>query len=535
MPRKQREYKRRPGLKSASEVDAVHRSESRSKRLTAFTLSKSHRLAPIVPATPERVRAFDQSPDAHDIELAWDGHRLLVTRVGEDVRLQSEDYRQWSDTFPTLEYALRRLPSQRFVAEGWVCALGESRRPSFEALRSHVAGEKSAEVMLALTDLFQLEDEDLRSLPLSARKQRLGELVKGAPNTLVVSPPLAGRSEELLKSLAGLAVPGFIARPSDQPHPPASEHSAFVVTSSEQPVSWDRSLSAPTKISNPTKVLYPRDGFTKTDVARYYADIAPVLLPYLADRPVVAQRWPDGIDDFTWYQHRVPPRAPDYLRAVFIEGNRRFVIPNRDALMWVVNLAGLTLHGWASRVDTLGEPDWVVLDLDPGEKTRWEHTISVAVAVRRMLELLELPSVIKTSGQKGLHVMIPIAPGQTTLLAHELARRAAFMIARLMPDMASVELDKERRAGRLFLDHLQNYVGKSLVLPYSLRAADGAPVSTPLAWSEIGPGLDPSLFTLKTLRDRVDRVGDLAAPLLAGGALLAPAIAKLEAAMANSS
>ena len=189
-----------------------------------------------------------------------------------------------------------------------------------------------------------------------------------------------------------------------------------MVPSSEEPVRWDRSLSAPGKISNPKKVLYPRDGFTKTAISEYYADIAPVLLPYLEDRPIVAQRWPDGIDEFTWYQHRVPPRAPDYVRAVFIDGNRRILLPNRDALLWMVNLAALTLARLGESVGSLDQPDWVVIDLDPGEKTKWSETIEVALAVRRLLELVELESVVKTSGQKGLHVLIPIAKGQCPLL-----------------------------------------------------------------------------------------------------------------------
>src|SRR5262249_5927709 len=158
--------------------------------------------------------------------------------------------------------------------------------------------------------------------------------------------------------------------------------------------------------------------------------------------------------DFTWYQHRMPPRAPDYLRAVWIEGNRRIVIENKDALLWMVNQAALTFHGWASRTKSLQQPDWVVLDLDPGEKTTWEKMIEVALAIRKLLEMLELPSVVKTSGQKGLHVLVPIAPGQTPALAHDFARRASILIARLFPNDIALDPTTEKREGRLYLDHL---------------------------------------------------------------------------------
>ncbi len=472
------------------------------------------------------VDTIDESRDDFELELAWDGHRVLVSCVGEDMRFVSEDYRQWSDAFPTLPFVLRRLGVTTLALEGWICAMGTDGRPSFDALRAHVAREKSSDIVLALTDLFHLNGEDLAPLPLRERRARLAALLSDAPDALIFSASLEGSARELRASLARLSVPGFVARARGAPHSAASN--ALVVPSGVEPVRLERSLSAPVKITNKDKVLYPRDGVTKENVIAYYANVASVLLPYLDDRPVVLQRWPDGIDEFTWYQHRMPPRAPDYLRAVFIDGNRRIVIPNRDALLWMVNQAVLTLHGWASRVTCLGQPDWVVIDLDPGENTSWADTIAVALAVRRLLELCELESVIKTSGQKGLHVLVPLAPGQSPTIAHEFARRAAQMIARLLPDVVSLEVDKEKRKGRLFLDHLQNYVGKSLVLPYSLRAADGAPVSTPLEWSEVTESLDPRAFTLRTLRARLDKSGDLAEPLLTGTALLAPIVAKLD-------
>jgi bifunctional non-homologous end joining protein LigD len=248
----------------------------------------------------------------------------------------------------------------------------------------------------------------------------------------------------------------------------------------------------------------------------------------MKDRPIVGQRWPDGIDEFTWYQHRMPPRAPDYLRVVWIDGNRRICIENREALLWLANQAVLTFHAWSSRVATLQNPDWAIIDLDPGESTTWAQTIEVALAVRKLLELLELPSVPKTSGQKGIHILVPLAPGHNVVQAHELARRAARMVAKVLPHLVSLENGREDRGGRLFLDHLQNFVGKSLVLPYSLRAVDGAPVSTPLTWSEVTPSLDPRAFTLRTLRKRLDSFGDLAAPLTDGTADLTKVIARME-------
>src|SRR5207253_440056 len=150
------------------------------------------------------------------------------------------------------------------------------------------------------------------------------------------------------------------------------------------------------------------------------------------------------------YQHRVPPRAPDYMRAAWVEGVRRIVLENADALLWMVNQAGLTYHVFASRLSSLHEPDYAMIDLDPGARTTWwDELVEVALAVRSVLELLELPSVVKTSGQRGLHVLVPLAAGHTFEQAEELGRGIAELLVRLMPDMVTIENEKDKRGGRL--------------------------------------------------------------------------------------
>jgi bifunctional non-homologous end joining protein LigD len=242
---------------------------------------------------------------------------------------------------------------------------------------------------------------------------------------------------------------------------------------------------------------------------------------------VVGQRWPDGIDDFTWYQHRVPPRAPDYVKSVRIEGDRRLLVENADALAWMVNQAVLTFHGWASRVDSLDAPDWAIIDLDPGTSTSWEQLIEVANAVRALLELLEVPSLVKTSGQKGLHVLVPVGPGHSAAKCHEFSERVCKVVARLKPELVSLVAETGPRKGRLYLDCVQNYAGKSLVLPYSVRAVDGAPVSAPVSWAEVTPALDPKAFTLKTIRERLQAKGELFSGVLAGTLQLEPVLVRL--------
>lgn len=480
-------------------------------------------------ADEARIDRLCEEREAWIFELAWDGHRVTVARVDDDVRIVSADGRDWSATVPALLRALRALPTSPLVMEGHLCALDESGRPSFDALRRCVSDPKHGPVVLAAWDVLVVGADDLGAQPLEARRARLATILAAASPSLLLSESLDGDPRALLGRLRAIGVRGLVARPraSLDPAPTSPLEWWCLSTDAQKPVRWDRSLSPPASVTNRDKVLYPRDGLTKADVVAYYAHVAPVLLPYLRDRGVVAQRWPDGIDAFTWYQHRPPPRAPDYVRGFSFDGDRRLLLEDREALLWMVNQAALTFHGWTSRTRSVHEPDWAILDLDPGEATRWEQTIEVALAVRRLLELLELPSVPKTSGKKGLHVLVPLAPGHDMASAQSLARHVASLVARLAPDVVCLSAEPEERRGRLYLDHQQGYPGKTLVLPYALRDVDGAPVSTPLAWDEVTPRLDPGAFTLRTLARRLDRVGDLARPLLGPGVSIAAALARL--------
>jgi len=475
----------------------------------AFTLARRFTLAPILAGEGSDLAA-------HLIEPAWDGHRVLATRVGDDVRLASSDFRDWTATFPAAARGLAKLPAQSLALDGVLCVLTDGGAPSFDALRAQVAAGPSTAVLICW-DLLSVDGEDLRARPLAERRARLATLLAKAPSSVIASQALDGELERVLSVVRTLGMTGVVARPLG---------GAYDAPWRAWPrVDELRSLSPPPPLSNADKVLFPRDGITKRELVAYYRDVAPVMVRYLIDRPVVVQRWPDGIDEFDWYQHRVPPRAPDYMRAAWVDGVRRIVLENSDALLWMVNQAGLTYHVFASRLAALAEPDYAMIDLDPGDR---DDLIEVALAVRRVLELLDLPSVVKTSGQRGLHVLVPLAPGHSFDAAEQLGRGIAELLVRLMPDKVTIENEKEKRRGRLLVDHKQ-FLAKTLVAPYSLRAADGAPASTPIAWDEVTPALRPRDWNLRTLRARLDARGDLAAPLLSGTTQLDRALTQLRA------
>jgi DNA ligase D-like protein (predicted polymerase) len=448
-------------------------------------------------------------------EIAWDGHPVVVAKAGKEVRIFADDLREWTHVATNVALTVADLAVEALVVEGWLCVLDEAGRPNFEALRQRAATGKGPAPVLILSDVRYLQSVDLASLTLAHRRERLPAVI--AP--LIWSEPLTGELNEVLSRVAGLGLAGIIARHDGG--------GTLAISAPGRMIALRRPLSKPPKVTNAKKVLFPRDGITKGEDVEWYERVAPVLLPHLRDRFVVGQRWPDGIDDFTWYQHRPPPRAPDYLEAATIDGDRRLLVQNVDALLWLVNQAALTLHTWSSRVGSLMHPDWAVIDLDPGTNTSWPNLIEVATAVRRLLELLEVQSVVKTSGQKGVHVLVPLAAGQQLEDAQRFASGVCSMVASLLPALACLTHDEKDRRGRLFLDHLQNFRGKTLVAPYSLRAVDAAPVSTPIAWDEVTPSLQPKAFTRAAVLKRLEQHGDLFAKVLEGGAVLAALLARL--------
>jgi bifunctional non-homologous end joining protein LigD len=282
------------------------------------------------------------------------------------------------------------------------------------------------------------------------------------------------------------------------------------------------------KLANPDKVLFPKDGITKREVWDYYEAIAPHMIPHLMGRPLTMQRYPDGIDQEEWYQQNAPLKSPAFVRLVDTgprhENKQRIVCDNVDTLKWLANLAALTIHQWVSHVPpgattraaidhALALPDYVVLDLDPGHGP-WAHLVEVGHAVRTLLDALKLESFVKTSGKRGVHVLVPIAPGPTHDQATGFAEQVARAVAKVLPKIATVERMKDKRGGKLYVDYGQNGEGRTIVSPYTIRARDGAVVSTPITWDELTEDLDPTKFTIKSTLSRVAEKGDLLAGVL---------------------
>ncbi|MDH3569449.1 MAG: DNA ligase D [Gemmatimonadota bacterium] len=262
------------------------------------------------------------------------------------------------------------------------------------------------------------------------------------------------------------------------------------------------------QFTNLDKVFWPEDGYTKGDLIEYYRAIAPWMLPYLRDRPLVMTRFPDGIDGKSFFQKDAPDFAPDWLRTVRVRGDeserelRYFVCDDEASLLYIANLATIPVHVWASRVSDLGRPDWCILDLDPKEAP-FEHVVEVAQALHRLTDEIALPAFVKTSGSSGLHVLVPLGRQCT----HEESRALAELLARLvavqLPEIATVARLPAQREGKVYVDFLQNGHGKLLVAPFCVRPIPGASVSMPLTWDEVDAALRLDQHTIRTALARM--------------------------------
>ena len=277
------------------------------------------------------------------------------------------------------------------------------------------------------------------------------------------------------------------------------------------------------KLTSGDRVLFPGPGYTKADVFEYYRAVAPVMVKAMDGRPISFQQFPRGIRGEGIFR-QMAKGTPAWATLVPIQHQTRevehLVVDRPETLLWLANQSALELHVWSSRVEHLSEPDWVVFDLDPSKdgdaRRAWENLVTVATTLRGFLEQLNLSSLPKTSGKRGLHVLVPLARGHTHADALEFAMAIVSALEKGLPELATTERSIKERGGRLYLDAVQNGEGRTLVAPYSVRPTDLATVSTPLRWSEVTPALDPAAFTIKSMPGRLEKVGDLFAPALEG-------------------
>ncbi|MDX1394270.1 MAG: DNA ligase D [Gemmatimonadota bacterium] len=317
---------------------------------------------------------------------------------------------------------------------------------------------------------------------------------------------------------------GFVDMPPDECYRPRGPREAL---DDPVPVDFGPPPLEELPLSNLDKVFWPEEGYTKGDLIEYYRAIAPAIIPYLSDRPLVLTRYPDGIHGKNFFQKNAPGFAPEWIRTetIYSEGSEReidyFIADNPTALVYLANLGTIPLHVWASRLADLDHPDWCLLDLDPkhrvgGEETYapFDHVIEIARAIHDLCEEIGLPSYVKTSGSSGLHVLIPLGGQLEYDQSRALGQLLGKVVVSRVPKIATLTRNPSDREGRVYVDYVQNGRGRLVVSPYCVRPRPAAPVSAPLEWSEVVPGLTIEQFTITTMPERVAGMTDPMLPVL---------------------
>jgi bifunctional non-homologous end joining protein LigD len=287
------------------------------------------------------------------------------------------------------------------------------------------------------------------------------------------------------------------------------------------------------KFTNLKKIFWPDGNYTKGDLIEYYRTIAPLLLPYLKNRPLVLTRYPDGIAGKSFFQKDAPEFVPSWIRRekIYSKDTDRdigyIIVDDLETLLYVINMGTIPLHLWSSRVDSLERPDWLVLDLDP-KGAPFSHVVEVACALHEILTELRLESFIKTSGASGLHILVPLGARYTHEQAKNFARLLAILGAESASDISTIARPIAARGGKVYIDFGQNGYGVTIAAPFAVRPLPKPTVSCPLLWQEVNARLDPSLFTIETVPPRFRKMKDPMASILRKGMDLASALKQVE-------
>jgi bifunctional non-homologous end joining protein LigD len=468
-----------------------------------------------VPRTMARMEAkpgyLAFSDAAWLFEPAFVGKRVLVWLQGDESALRSSDG-DLAPKLPALAKALSGVRAETAVLDGVVVG----------------------SVALYLFDVLYAEEWDLRKLPLRERKSVLRALLPES-GTLFLVDAIAERGEALAQAALDSGLVGIVGKKADSPYR-AGESDDWRLIAVKPDAKKPKAAAARRApaadggitITNPRKVYWPEQGYTKADLVGYYDRVANWILPYLKDRPLHMFRWPDGIRGKSFYQKQLPDGLPDWVETVDVaqqgEEPLFYIMCNdRRTLLTLINLGSIDIHPWMSRKDSLDSPDWAFLDLDPKEAT-FSSVVKIARSLGKLLRGLGIEPYLKTSGSTGLHVCIPLKPGYTYAQSRMFCEAVARLIVRDNGDIATVERVVSQRRGKVYIDFLQNRREQTIVPPYVVRPVEAASVSMPLAWDELEGEFRLEDFTLVTAPARVERTGDLFRTALSAPQDLAPAI-----------
>lgn len=448
----------------------------------------------------------------HAFAVHLNGRRVIA--FCEPGRLRLEDAAGGDVTafYPELGRLTRAVGAHYAVLDGELVAYGDDGRPDPARLeRRAKPGTDSAmrrrgrdiPVVFEIYDLLYVDGRSLVGLPWRERQDRLHQLELDGEHWRVAQHH-EGDGAELLEAARANGLGGIVGKRVGSPY----ERGAWVLVGADERV----------EITHPDRVMYPKTGFTKADVADYYRAVAPALLPHVQGRPLSMRRYFQGVDGPKRWEKECPPRAPEWLTKVLVPSEAKghpidyCVIDSEDALMWSANHANLELHVTLALGEDIQRPTHMVFDLDPGEPADISDCAEIALVLRGMFDQLGLDSFAKTTGSKGLQVYVPLNSDVTYEQTKPFARQVAELLEQQMPERVTADMAKSKRRGKVLVDWGQNDWHKSTVAAYSLRARERPTVSTPVTWDEVEAG--KLGYDDADVVKRLDEHGDLFAPVL---------------------
>src|SRR6478609_8129140 len=468
-------------------------------------------------STPDRLRTYRDKRDfsvtaepSGEAPSAAPGNRFVVqrhraTRLHYDLRLEAAGVLlSWAvPKGPTLDPDVRRMavhvedhPLDAVAAGDLHFDLrGEKLGGRFALVRRGPAGDREQWLLIHKHDDDSVVGWDPEAHPRSVKTGRTNDEVRDAPAATWSSTVVwGGPNDDELAALDALGTSGQWQ---------LGEHRL--------------------RLTNLDKALFPahrrRPALTKRDLIRHYATVAPAMLPYLHDRPVNLHRYPDGIDAKGFWHKARPDHAPDFVdswrneEADPGETEVYAVLRNPAALAWAANFGAVEIHPWTSTTDQPNRPTWALIDLDPGESTTFDDLLTLAELHRTALDHLGVEARPKVTGKRGIQIWIPVQQRYTFDETRAWVERLSRLIGRTVPELVSWEWETAKRGGLARLDYTQNAINKTLVAPFSVRAAAGAPVSVPITWEELAdPALRPDRWTIVDIAQRLRAAGDPLAP-----------------------
>jgi bifunctional non-homologous end joining protein LigD len=472
------------------------------------------------------------------LEVVGNGLELLAPKVqhlGVSLGLETSGTTRSFGTLGDVAILAKRFSFVRPVVDwahvhamsGGALTSKEAFLSVFGFLREEFPGWMVDPLQAQFTDNQFGPSGEIRHVPYGEGTLRIGPLAEAAAEAgvrmvLISEAHDEGSHQRMLTDLEkGLA--GARPRSASETRPLARvELPSSLMVARDGEAFLTQGTERPVRLSNVDKVFFPQDGYTKGDLLQYYAAVAPLLLPHLSQRAIVLARFPDGAEGDWFYEKECPSHRPPWLATAPLHSEHRgqpinyCTAPDLESLLWIVNLGCIELHPWLSRVTSPEHEDFAIFDLDPAEGATWEQVVRVARLVEVALDRLGLRGYLKTSGATGLHVYVPLEPAYPYRRVRRFVEAVGRLIVGANPDDATMEWDIPRRAGKVFIDHNQNVGGKTIASVYSVRPRPAAPVSVPVLWEELDR-VKPDSFTIVNLWDRLQRYGDLFAPVLQGG------------------